>query len=368
MSDQLQIALVAIMAGVSCALVGVFLVLRRMAMMADAISHAILPGLVAGYVLAHGPNVWLGTLGATAAGLFTVFLVETLTKTKKVKEDSAIGLVFPALFAIGVLVVSKFYANVHIDTDAVLYGEIAFAPFDTWVVAGRDLGSQSLWVLGFLALLNMAFLGAFYKELKLSTFDAALAATLGFSPVLIHYALMAMVAVTTVGAFSAVGAILSVALIIVPPVSATLLTQKLPKVIALSILIGAGSALAGYVIAVAMDVSISGMIATTLGGVFGTILLLAPKQGVLSQAKSRSRKRLQFAVEMLAVHLSTHENTPEELDESRLIHLESELGWDAKLAQSIVQKALQERVVHYHDGLLSLTPEGRDLARSVEAR
>ncbi|MBX7133377.1 MAG: metal ABC transporter permease [Fimbriimonadaceae bacterium] len=368
MSSSLQIALVAVAAGVSCALVGVFLVLRRMAMMADAISHAILPGLVAGYVLARGPNIFVGFLGATAAGLLTVALVEALTKSKRVKQDAAIGLVFPALFALGVLVVSKYFANVHIDTDAVLYGEIAFAPFDTLIVGGRDLGPQSLWVLSGLAIVNAGFLTLLYKELKLSTFDAGLASALGFLPGVLHYLLMSLVAVTTVGAFSAVGAILSVALIIVPPVTASLLTKRLPLLLGLSVAIGAGSSLIGYLLAVYWNVSISGMIATSLGGVFLITLLISPSQGLVAQTLKRRMQKTQFATEMLVVHLSVHENTPEEAQESTLLHLEQELGWPIDRAAWIVAKAQQGGLVLYEDGVLTLTPTGKALALAVGFR
>lgn len=368
MSSSAQIALVAIAAGLACALAGVFLVVRRMAMMADAISHAILPGLVAGYVLANGPNVFAGILGATAAGLLTVFLVESLTKSGRVKEDSAIGLVFPILFAVGVLIVSKYFANVHIDTDAVLYGELAFAPFDTLTVAGRDLGPQSLWMLAGLFLFNGLLISLFYKELKLATFDAGLAATLGFFPVLIHYLLMGVVAITTVGAFSAVGAVLSVALIIIPPVCASLLTQRLPIMIGLSLVFGAASALGGYGLSAFWDVSPAGMIATTLGVVFGVTLLAAPRQGLLAQAIRRRNQRTQFATEMLVVHLATHENTPQQQHESTLIHLEQELGWATDRAARIVAKAQQAGYVTYHDGALSLTPTGQIKAKAIAQR
>lgn len=368
MSTGLQIALVAVAAGLSCALAGVFLVLRRMAMMADAISHAILPGLVGGYILAKGPNIFVGFIGAALAGLLTVVLVETLTKSRRVKEDAAIGIVFPFLFAIGVFVVSKYFANVHIDTDAVLFGEIAFAPFDTLVVSGRNLGPQSLWILGGLALVNALFLTLFYKELKLSTFDAGLAASLGLAPVLFHYLLMGIVAVTTVGAFSAVGAILSVALIIVPPVTASLLTRKLPNLIAVSMLVGVFSALVGYWLATLWNVSISGMIATVLGATFGVVLLGSPTQGLISQALRRHRQRTQFATEMLVVHLATHEATPQQASESTLIHLEQELGWQAERATRIVGKAEQLGLIHYRDGSLTLTDSGKQLANLVADR
>lgn len=364
MSADLQISLVAVAAGVACALVGVFLVLRRMAMMADAISHAILPGIVAGYVLAHGPNLLLGFLGATASGLLTVVLVEALSKGH-LKHDAAIGLVFPVLFALGVFVVSKYFANVHIDTDAVLYGEIAFAPFDTLVVGGRDIGPKSFWVLAALALVAALFLTALYKELKLATFDPGLAQSLGFRPRLLHYLLMALVAVTTVGAFSAVGAILSVALLIVPPVVASLLTQRLSPMIALSVAVGAVAAIVGHRTASWINVSISGMIATALGVFFGAALLLAPGRGLLAQWARRRAQRVRFATEMLLVHLATHQDTPLRTEECSLPHLEGELGWRPEDASRIVQRAERLGLVEREGMLLSLTESGRRRAALV---
>jgi manganese/zinc/iron transport system permease protein len=200
MSPELVIMLTGVFTAAACALIGSFLLLRRMAMMADAISHAILPGLVAGYVLARGPNLVLGALGAAAAGLTTVVLVELLLKSGRVKQDAAIGLVFPAMFALGTFLVTKYFANVHLDADAILYGEIAFAPFDLLIIGDRSYGPQPLWILGGLTAINLVFILLFYKELKLTTFDGAFAATIGLAPAIMHYALMTMVSLTTVGA------------------------------------------------------------------------------------------------------------------------------------------------------------------------
>ncbi|HRF59773.1 MAG TPA: metal ABC transporter permease [Fimbriimonadaceae bacterium] len=339
MSGALAIALVAIVAGASCGLAGVFLVLRRLAMMSDAISHAILPGLVAGYFFARGPNLIAAFLGATAAGVLTVFLVETIVRMRRLKEDAAIGLVFPALFAIGVLLVSRYFANVHLDTDAVLYGEIALAPFDTWNVAGRNLGPQSLWVLAGLGLLNAGFLYLFFKELKLSTFDPGLAEILGFRPGLLHYSFMTIIAMTTVGAFSAVGAILAVALIVIPAVTASFWTTRLPVVIVLSIGIGAFAGLLGYGAATAIDVSISGAIATTLGLLVGGSALFAPRTGFVAQALLRRRQRWAFAATALVIHLAHHRGTDAEVEESRLDHLQAELGWSSDEVNRIVRES-----------------------------
>ncbi|MFW5942965.1 MAG: metal ABC transporter permease, partial [Chloroflexota bacterium] len=193
---QLEIQLIAVVAAVACALPGVFLVLRQMAMMSDAISHTVLLGIVIGFFLVGDINSPLLIVGAALMGVFTVSLVELLNRTRLVKEDAAIGLVFPALFSIAVILISRYAGDVHLDEDAVLLGELAFAPFERFELAGLDLGPVALYVMGAILLLNLLFITVFYKELKLATFDPGLAAALGFSPGLIHYGLMATVSVT----------------------------------------------------------------------------------------------------------------------------------------------------------------------------
>ena len=181
---QIEIILIAAVVARVCALIGSFLVLRRMALMSDAISHAILFGIVLMFFVVESTTSPLLILAATLTGLLTVALVEALNRTQLVKEDAAIGLVFPLLFSIGVILISRYAANVHLDVDAVLLGELAFAPFNRLIVAGLDIGPQALWLAIGVGLLNLAFVVIFYKELKLATFDAGLAAALGFSPVM----------------------------------------------------------------------------------------------------------------------------------------------------------------------------------------
>lgn len=368
MNPILVVVLTGVFTASACALIGTFLLLRRMAMMADAISHAILPGLVAGYFIARGPNVWVGAIGAAGAGLLTVLLVEVLLRSGRVKQDAAIGLVFPALFALGTFLVSKFFANVHLDTDAILYGEIALAPFDLLIVNGYSVGPQPLYILGGLTLINLIFVLLFYKELKLATFDGAFAATIGFSPVALHYALMTMVSLTTVGAFTAVGAILVVAFLIVPAATAYLLTDRLPVMIGLSVVVGIIAAVLGYVLAIVLDASIAGAMATVAGLCFGLALLFAPQHGLVAKTMRRVRQRRQFATEMLVVHLAHHEGTPEQAQESSLGHLQADLRWTAQFAADVVRRATQSGLVQRQNGHLELTNNGRQLAESVTAR
>jgi manganese/zinc/iron transport system permease protein len=363
MSSGTVIVIAGVLVATACALLGAFLVLRRMSMMADAISHAILPGLVAGFFFANGPNLLAGFIGAAFAALLTVSLVEAIQKSGRVGNDSAIGIVFPAMFALGTVIVTRYFANVHLDADAILYGNIEFSAQDTLLINGVNLGPQSFWVMGSLLVMNLLFITLFYKELKLATFDAGLAATLGFSPHLIHYGLMVVVSLTAVGAFTAVGAVLTVALMIVPAATAYLLTNRLKVMIGLAALVGALSAVGGYYVAVVVDTSIAGAITSVAGFLFLLTMIFSPSQGMVARIIQLRRQRLYFATENLVIHLSTHENTPVAESESQIEHLSSELRWKPEFAKQVVQNAMQKEFVLRTNGHLALTERGREFAK-----
>jgi len=366
MSSGTVIVIAGILVATACALLGTFLVLRRMSMMADAISHAILPGLVAGFFFANGPNLLAGFIGAALAALLTVSLVEAIQKSGRVGNDSAIGIVFPAMFALGTVIVSRYFANVHLDSDAILYGNIEFSAQDSLLINGMNLGPQSFWVMGSLFIMNLLFVTLFYKELKLATFDAGLAATLGFSPHLIHYGLMVVVSLTAVGAFTAVGAVLTVALMIVPAATAYLLTNRLKVMIGLAALVGALSAIGGYILAVVVDTSIAGAITSVAGILFLLTMVLSPSQGIVARAIQLRRQRLYFATENLVIHLLQHENTSVAESESRIEHLSSELRWKPEFAQHVIQNAIQREFIVRTNGHLALTQAGRIFANKAE--
>jgi manganese/zinc/iron transport system permease protein len=300
-------------------------------------------------------------------GVATVGLVELLQRTRLVREDASIGLVFPALFSIAVILISRFAGNVHLDTDAVLLGEIAFAPFRRLEFMGRDLGPRTLYVMGGILLLNAAAIGLFYKELKLSTFDPALAAALGFSPVLLHYGFMTLVSITAVGAFDAVGSILVVGLMIAPPATAYLLSERLPVVMLLSVLIAAAAAIIGFWAAWLVDASIAGSMATAAGLLFLLAFLFSPQRGVVAEARRRVRQRWEFARLMLAIHLLHHEGTPEYADEAREAHLREHLRWAPSFAERVVRQSVDAGFVVRQGELLALTDAGRDAARGAMA-
>ncbi|MFQ5569913.1 MAG: metal ABC transporter permease [Rhodothermales bacterium] len=362
---QLEIQLVAAVVAAACALPGVFLVLRQMAMMSDAVSHAILPGIVVAFFLVQDLSSPLLILGAALTGVLTVALVELLHRTRLVKEDAAIGLVFPALFSIGVILIARYAGDIHLDTDAVLLGELAFVPFDRLVLGPFDLGPRALYLMGGVGLLNGLFILVFYKELKLATFDSGLAAALGFAPALLHYALMGLVSVTAVAAFDAVGSILVVALMVGPPAAAHLLTDRLARMIGWSVLIGVGSAVGGYWLAHAFDASIAGSMATMVGVCFGGAFLFAPQRGVVAVLRRQARQRWTFAQKMLTIHLLHHEGLPEAEHENHIDHLHEHLRWKADVVDRVVRQAMQNKLVARSEGQVVLTEAGRRLAREA---
>ncbi len=362
MSASIEIQLIAVTVAVACALPGVYLVLRQLAMMSDAISHAILPGIVIAFFLTEDLGSPLLIVGAALAGVLTVALVEVLRKTGLLKEDAAIGIVFPALFSVGVILIARYAGDVHLDVDAVLLGELAFAPFDRLVVGILDI-PKSLAVMGVILILNVVFITLFYKELKLATFDKALAASLGFAPAVIHYALMGLVSVTAVGAFDAVGSILVVALMVAPPAAAYMLTDRLRTMLVLSAALGIVSALSGYWMARMLDASIAGSMATMAGVVFGIVLAFAPDRGLVSMARRQSRQRRAFARDMLLIHLYHHEGLPEARRECREGHLQEHLQWDPEFASTAVKTALKQDLMISQEGFLSLTESGRQHAQ-----
>ena len=351
---QLEIQLIASLVAIACAIPGTFLVLRKMAMISDAISHSILPGIVIGFFITQDLNSPLLILLAALTGVLTVVLVEKIQQTKLVKEDTAIGLVFPALFSIGVIMIAKYANDVHLDIDAVLLGELAFTPFDRIYYNEIDLGPKSLWVIGIILVITLGLLIAFFKELKISTFDAGLATSLGFTPAVIHYGLMSVASITTVGAFDAVGAILVVALMIAPAASAYLLTTNLIKMIALACFFGVFSAIAGYWMANYFDASIAGSIATMLGIVFLIVYLLAPSKGLISVLYREKQQKIEISLITFILHLKNHTETRER----HVNHLNEHINWHKVRSKAVLNLALKNNLITISNDIVSLTEKG----------
>ena len=354
-SAQIEIQLIACLVAVACAIPGTFLVLRKMALITDAISHSILPGIVFGFFITHDLSSPLLILLAALSGVLTVVLVEFIQKTGLVKEDTAIGLVFPALFSIGVIMIAQNANDVHLDIDAVLLGELAFAPFDRIMINAIDFGPKSLWIIGFILLLTIGLLIAFFKELKLSTFDAGLAAALGLSPVVMHNGLMTVASITTVGAFDAVGAILVIAFMIAPAATAYLLTNDLKKMLILACIFGVSAAIIGYWVAHGLDSSISGSMTTVLGIIFLIVYLFAPSRGYFSVLYRQRQQRIEVSLLTFLLHLGNHADDEKE---RHIMHLNEHINWQKVRAKSVLDLALKNNMIVIDNQVISLTEKG----------
>ena len=363
MSPDLVVVLTAILVAVPCALLGTFLVLRQMAMMGDAISHAVLPGIVFAFFLSESLGPITSLLGAGAFGLLTAVLVEALKNTGRVKEDSSIGIVFTALFALGVFLISRFASDVHLDLQHVLYGEIAFSPLNVLIVGPLNLGPRSFWTMGIVTVMAAGLVLLLYKELKIATFDAGLAAAAGLSPALVHYLLMGAVSVTTVGAFDSVGAVLVVAFLVAPPATAYLLTDRLSRMLALSVVLGVACAVLGYHLAAVLDVAIAGMMAVVAGALFSLALLFSPSRGLVANGLRHRRNRHSFSLELLLSRLKNLDKraTEDELSET--------LGWENARVSRTISDALRDGLVlKPAEGEVALTRKGREAAVGPRTR
>ncbi|MGD6802715.1 metal ABC transporter permease [Rossellomorea aquimaris] len=278
--NDFWIILIGALVACSCSILGCFLVLRKMSMIGDAISHAVLPGIVLAFLFSGSRDSLFMMIGAAALGLVTVFLIQ-MFQNNGVQSDASIGVVFTALFAIGVVLVSLFTRQIDLDLDCVLYGEIAYAPWDTFQIGGMSLGPVAVWGIGSVFLLSILIISLFYKQFKICSFDPAMAAALGIPVVLFHYLLMGLVSLTTVSSFESVGAILVVGMIIVPAATAYLLTEKLSSMIFISMGVGIISSIAGYYLAYFLDASIAGSMISVAGGLFLLVFLFSPSHGIV---------------------------------------------------------------------------------------
>jgi len=295
--DDTWIVIIGMLCAGSCALLGNFLVLRRMSMMGDAISHAVLPGLVAAFWFTKSRSSFTMFAGAAVVGVLTAVFTQWVQSFGKVDRGASMGVVFTTLFAIGLIMLNIAIQEHKVDLDpgCVLYGMIDLAPLDT-VHLGPVEVPRAAAVLGAVLLLNLTVVGLLYKEFKLSSFDPALATTLGINATFMHYLLMSLVAITTVASFEAIGSILVIAMLIVPAAAAFLMTERLGGMILVSIVIGSLSAALGHVAAIVVppvfgfqDTTTAGMMATVAGLIFTGIMLLAPKQGIVMRVLDQRR-------------------------------------------------------------------------------
>lgn len=450
---------------ISGALLGTFLLLRGMALTSDAISHTVLLGIVIAFMIMtswlklepDSSSPWL-IIGAAGAGLVTVVLTELIYRSGLVRQDAALGLAFPLLFAVSIILVSRFVDDVHMDEDAVMVGEIGVAWADTnshciadcatvtitadderaqvtrqctncreLGISPRDSGAtfreictncgtyspaqawraglveeepllvffpRSITVTAIMALLTMTFITLFYKELKLASFDEALARALGFRPSVLHYALMVLVSLVAVGAFEAVGSILVIAFFIIPPAAAYLLTDRLAVMLLLSAGIGSAGAFFGYDLArgsILGVLQVSDVIAG-INRLFGATLLeewnssisasmvlmiffffllswvLSPKYGLVSTLLRRANHQRRFNDQVVLGHIYHHQHNVDQAHECTADELHQHFHWTEAKMGRVLTRLRAANWITIRKNQIRLTPRGAEQVRVFRER
>ncbi len=283
------IVVVGVLAAMSCALLGNYLVLRRMSMMGDAISHAVLPGLAIAFLISGSRDSLPMIFGAILIGILTTLMIQGIDKLSGLDRGASMGVVFTTLFALGLILIRQAADHVDLDPSCVLYGAIELTPLDTYIAMGREVPRAAI-TNGAMLVINGLFVLFFFKELKITSFDPALATTIGINANLMQYLLMTLVAATTIAAFESVGSILVIAMLIVPGAAAHLMTDRMGPMLVISLIFAALSALLGHLGAITIptwfgfqDTSTAGMMAFAAGFLFCVTLLFAPRYGLISR-------------------------------------------------------------------------------------
>lgn len=371
------IILAGILCAVSAALLGNFLVLRKLSLLGDAISHAVLPGLAIAFLVTSSRSSWPMFVGAVIAGLVTAGATQWIRQAGKVDESASLGVVFTCLFALGLVLIVQAADRVDLDPGCVLYGAIETTALDQVELWGVQL-PRVVWVLGAVLCVNVLAVLLLYKELKLSSFDPALATSLGISASLMHALLMILVAITAVASFESVGNILVVAMLVVPPSAALLITDRMARVIVWSVLIAAGSAILGHWLATVVpgtlgyrSTSTAAMMAVASGGLFCLALIFGPNQGLLWRWWRLRTTALNVLAEDLIGLLYRREEKATEKGEA-VLPLSGEASELAKLLetkQGVVRRVksglIKRGLVRQTAGRLELTEAGRQEAQRL---
>lgn len=338
-----MIFVILLMTALSLSGIGSFLMLRNLSMLMDAISHSVLLGIVLGYFMTKNIESPLLIFGAALFGLITVIAIESISNTGLVKNDDAVGIVFPLFFALAVILITKFARNVHLDTDVVLMGEVILAPLNTIKIFGLEV-PKALVLSGTMFIINTLFIITFFKELKVSSFDADFATISGFSSKLLFYALMSLASISAVVSFDSVGAILVISFFITPAATAYLVSKDLKKMIVLSGVFAAINCFLGFLIANIYNLSMSGTTAAVAGLIF-FIVLSFNRNGMIGQIYLKYQNRKLVRAYSVLIHIGTHIGTEIEGQELGINTINTHLNWDKKTTLKNINYLIKKELV-----------------------
>ena len=354
-----------IITSLACAVLGVFLVLRRLSMVSDAISHSVLLGIVIGYFVTKDIGSVLLIIGASLFGVLTTVCIELLIKSKRVTEDASVGIIFPLFFSIAVILITRYARNVHLDTEMVLIGEIILAPLHRINFLGLSL-PKALVQMSFVLLINIVFIAVFFRKLKISSFDPVYAGVAGIAGAGLYYVFMALVSFTAVSAFESVGAILTISFFISPAASAYLISKDLKITILLAAVYALVNSCIGYFLAVKFNVSMSGMCALVSGLTFMITIALYPG-GIITKIIRYIKNKNRFSRELLILHIDNHTGKKNALGELGYSTIREHIAWSDSKLKYVLDKLIKKGYVYRakERGVYSLTETGKKLSDDI---
>lgn len=356
---MIEVLFVLIFAALATGTLGVFLLLKKEVMTTDALSHTIILGIVLAFFLTEDTRSPLLILGASLVGVFTVVLIQWLQKIKLIKGDAAIGLVFSALFALAIILISRYLDHIHLDIDIVLVGEVLFAPFNRMTFFGLDL-PVAIVQLGILTIVNLIFVFVLYRPLKMTTFDETFSMTVGIYTTLLYYALMVLVSVTAVTAFDAVGAILVISFFVAPAASAYLLVNRLSHVIGLTLLFAVFNSVIGFFIGYYMDLTISGTTATVAFITFMIVFLLN-RNGYLRRRIQIKQARVNLLQLLILIYIRSEESVG-------LSDVYAHFNYGEKTIDRALKYLQETRLVMFQEDKYHVTNEGESYINRQHAQ
>ena len=354
-----------IITSLACAVLGVFLVLRRLSMVSDAISHSVLLGIVIGYFVTKDIGSVLLIIGASLFGVLTTVCIELLIKSKRVTEDASVGIIFPLFFSIAVILITRYARNVHLDTEVVLIGEIILAPLHRINFLGLSL-PKALVQMSFVLLINIVFIAVFFRKLKISSFDPVYAGVAGIAGAGLYYVFMALVSFTAVSAFESVGAILTISFFISPAASAYLISKDLKITILLAAVYAVVNSCIGYFLAVKFNVSMSGMCALVSGLTFMITIAVYPG-GIITKMIRYIKNKNRFSRELLILHIDNHTGKKNALGELGYSTIREHIAWSDRKLKYVLDKLIKKGYVYRakERGVYSLTETGKKLSDDI---
>lgn len=341
--EFIQRALIAsVTIGISCGLIGTYIMLRRMSLIGDALAHAVLPGVVVSFMVAGKSEAAL-FIGAVVSGILTVLLIGFVNRNSKIKEDTSIGIIFTGAFALGILMVSQL-KQVHIDLSSYLFGD----------VLGVSTGDITLsMIIMFVIILCIVL---FYKQLLLTSFDPTMAMTIGISTTLVHYMLMTLLSMSIVAGLQSVGVILIIAMLITPPATAYLLSNNLKKILLLSAMFGTISAITGLYLSYHFNFASGASIVLVAVALFMLAFLFSPKEGVVTKLfRRRSASKLVLIEDVIKLSY----RFKDEPGKTELVDkIANELGISNSRVEGAIKTLVGKGLMNRTNGNYLLTDEG----------